>query len=247
MPASNNPRSIYDDRMSPVKEPRTVIDLDDGELEDTHMFGACSLLAKQFPGVSGLQDTLLGPANQFRVVTAPFVQILHNDGSHWLTSAFVPQGDAADVIVYDSLYDNINTHTQHLITRLLKCAHSPITCAIATTQRQTGVKDCGLFAIATATSSCFGECPSERRYDQSMMRGHFRQCLERGEMTPFPSIVAIARKIRSITDINVYCSCRLPDNEEERVVECDHCHDWFHQSCQQVITHAAYMMIGCHP
>ena len=60
--------------MSPVKEPRTIPDLDDDELEDTHMFGASSLLAKQFPDVSGLQDTLLGPANQFRVVTAPFVQ-----------------------------------------------------------------------------------------------------------------------------------------------------------------------------
>ena len=77
MPASNNPRSIYDDRMSPVKEPRTVPDLDDEELEDTHMFPACSLLAKQFPCVSGLHDTLLGPVNQFRVVTAPFVQVPH--------------------------------------------------------------------------------------------------------------------------------------------------------------------------
>ena len=125
------------------------------------------------------------------------------------TVASAPQGDAEDVIVYDSLYDNINTHTQHLITRLLKSAHSPIKCAIATTQRQTGVKDCGLFAIAAATSFCFGECPSERRYEQSMMRGHFRQCLARGEMTPFPSRAVIARKTRSIIDIEVYCICRL--------------------------------------
>ena len=71
---------------------------------------------------------------------------------HWLTGASAPQGDAADVVIYDSLYDYINTYTQHLITQLLKAAHSPIKCAFATTQRQTGVKDCGLFAIATATS-----------------------------------------------------------------------------------------------
>ena len=162
------------------------------------------------------------------------MQILHNNDRHWLTVASAPQGDAADVIIYDSLYAYINTYTQHLITQLLKSTHSPIKCAIATTQRQTGVKDCGLFSIATATSFCFGESPGERCYEQSLMRGHFRQCLARGEMTPFPSRAVVARKIRSLTDIEVYCSCRLQDNEQERMVECDRCHEWFHQSCQQV-------------
>ena len=170
-----------DDARSPAKEPRTVPHLDDDELEDTHMFAASSMSAKQFPGVSGLQDTLLGPANKFSVVTSPFVQILQNNANHWLRVASAPQGDAADVIVYDSLHNNINTDTQLMITQLLHSTHSPIKCAIDTSQRQTGVKDCGLFAIAT--SFCFGECPSERRYQQSKMRGHFRQCLARGELT----------------------------------------------------------------
>ena len=106
-----------------MKEPRTVPDLDDGELEETHMFGACSLLAKQFPGVSGLQDTLLGPANQFCVVTAPFVQILHNDDSHWLTVASAPQDVVADVIVYDSLYNDIDPHCRLVI--ILMARHFP--------------------------------------------------------------------------------------------------------------------------
>ena len=78
------------------------------------------------------------------------------------------------------------------------------------------------------------KCPSQRSYEQSLMGGHFPQCLARGEMTPFPSRVAIARKIRSITDIEVYCSCRLQDNKQESKVECYLCHEWFHQSCQQV-------------
>ena len=83
------------------------------------MFAASSMLAKQFPGVSGLQDTLLGPANDFSVVTSPFVQILHNNANHWLTVASAPQGDAADVIIDDSLHNNINTDTQLMITQLL--------------------------------------------------------------------------------------------------------------------------------
>ncbi|KAI0215936.1 hypothetical protein LSAT2_032010 [Lamellibrachia satsuma] len=53
-------------------------------------------------------------------------------------------------------------------------------------QRQSGVIDCGLYAIAAATSVCYEEFPSGE-YDQAAMRGHLRTCIERGVMTHFPS------------------------------------------------------------
>ena len=45
-----------------------------------------------------------------------------------------------------------------------------------------------LFAIAAATSVCFGDFTGGR-FDQAAMRGHFRVWIQRGVMTPFPSTV----------------------------------------------------------
>ncbi len=48
--------------------------------------------------------------------------------------------------------------------RLLKC------------QKQVSAEDCGLFAIAIATSIANGEDPSMKEYYQGMMRMHLSKC-----------------------------------------------------------------------
>ena len=52
-------------------------------------------------------------------------------------------------------------------------------------QKQQGFKDCGLFAIANATSICYGDDPMALVYEQHGMRQHLLNCLEKGEMTTF--------------------------------------------------------------
>ena len=56
-------------------------------LEDMHMYAALKLLKKQFPGMSGLQDTLLGSIMELAVVSTPFVQVL-NDDSHFFLEKY---------------------------------------------------------------------------------------------------------------------------------------------------------------
>lgn len=46
---------------------------------------------------------------------------------------------------------------------------------LVNTQKQEGVNDCGVFAIAVATGLLFGEDPSNLHFDQSSMRSHLLQ------------------------------------------------------------------------
>ena len=65
--------------------------------------------------MGSLQDTLLGSDMDymgFAAVSSPFVQVLNNHSSHWVTVASPPSGIAAGVIVYDCLYSGVTFHTK---------------------------------------------------------------------------------------------------------------------------------------
>ncbi|CAF2543573.1 unnamed protein product [Rotaria sp. Silwood2] len=54
-------------------------------------------------------------------------------------------------------------------------------------QQQIGGNDCGLFALAFATSLCYKDVPSLMFYDQLSLRDHYVKCIENNEIRPFPS------------------------------------------------------------
>ena len=54
-------------------------------------------------------------------------------------------------------------------------------------QQQVGGNDCGLFALAFATSLCDKDAPSLMFYDQISLRDHYVKCIEANEIQPFPS------------------------------------------------------------
>ena len=104
---------------------------------------------------------------------------------------------------------------------------------VCASAKQGGDSDCGLFAIAFATSLCAGNNPAEYTYRQDELRNHLHQCLEKREFTEFPSQ---PRKIKQFCNpvmmIPVYCECRQP--EKENMVQCDQCQEWFHDECVTV-------------
>ena len=55
-------------------------------------------------------------------------------------------------------------------------------------QKQMGVKDCGLFSIAFATSIAFGQNPARQKFQQQSMRAHLVNCFENKKMIPFPCL-----------------------------------------------------------
>ena len=54
-------------------------------------------------------------------------------------------------------------------------------------QQQTNGSDCGLFAIAFATSLVLGSIPQDMTFDIAKMHPHLEACLRVGSMTQFPS------------------------------------------------------------
>ena len=65
---------------------------------------------------------------------------------------------------------------------------------------QSGSYDCGLFAIAFATALALGEKPELFSFEQSKMRTHLRQCLEKGEMEMFP--VSRKRRVKKSGEVD---------------------------------------------
>ena len=53
-------------------------------------------------------------------------------------------------------------------------------------QRQAGGNDCGLFAIANATSVLFGDDVAKLRFKQHEMRTHLYNCFIANALKPFP-------------------------------------------------------------
>ena len=52
-----------------------------------------------------------------------------------------------------------------------------------------GTNDCGLFAIAVTTSIAFDLDPVGVHFQQREMRHHLLGCFQKGQMTPFPTVV----------------------------------------------------------
>ena len=102
-------------------------------------------------------------------------------------------------------------------------------------QLQAGGSDCGLFALAFATSLCNGEKPEAVLYEQSSLRNHLFSGIMQQKLLPFPN--KRKRKPRQPIDqwIPVFRVCRLID-DGRKMIQCAHCREWFHVSCVQVET-----------
>ena len=55
-------------------------------------------------------------------------------------------------------------------------------------QKQSGGKDCGLFAIAFTVALVFNNQPSKLKFNQQQMRCHLVECFTKQQMTTFPCI-----------------------------------------------------------
>ena len=55
---------------------------------------------------------------------------------------------------------------------------------VSRSQKQKGVTDCGLFAIANATAIAHGKNPTQ--FKQDFMRAHLLDCFDQKHMSLFP-------------------------------------------------------------
>lgn len=119
------------------------------------------------------------------VATAPvnpvnFIQIVHTRGNHWIV--FTTIGSLpSHVIIYDSLYTDLNEATTTLLHRLFG---NDITYEVKVAAKQKGFNDCGLYAIANCVSLLLLHQPGN--YVQQRMRLHLQQCFEQTSFLMFP-------------------------------------------------------------
>jgi hypothetical protein len=97
------------------------------------------------------------------------------------------------------------------------------------------IGDCGVLAIAFATSIAHGIDPSPLFFNGSDIRKHLFNSFLSGEMSIFPATPRRSTKRECKTrSIPVFCSCRRTDFRENRdweLIECGKCREWFHRMC----------------
>lgn len=150
-------------------------------LNDLHIHFAQNMLQYYFPDAEGLKNSLF----QYRMklaVSYNIVQILHTRSSHWVVISNVQSG-AADVIdIYDTMYDQVDHVTMNVIHSIFD-GKVQIN-LVKDLQKQKGGTDCGVFAIAIATS-LLHKVPV-LKFNQSSLRDHLISCFENYMLTPFP-------------------------------------------------------------
>ena len=85
--------------------------------------------------------------------------------------------------VYDSLYTSIDQVTLNLISSLFG---SNTQVKLEEGPKQLGVKDCGVFAIATATILANGGNPTTATFNQQAMRPHLIKTFGNSHLQTFP-------------------------------------------------------------
>ena len=120
--------------------------------------------------------------NQWNHPSSNFIKFLHVNGNHWITISNIGVGKGI-VNIYDSLQMNPTAKTENLIAQFIKSDFSKL---LQPVQKQKNGYDCGVFAIAFATSILNGDDPAALLYSTGM-RKHLLECLIAKEITPFPS------------------------------------------------------------
>ena len=225
------------------KEEEDVIDQRE-MLSDESINVAQNLLSSQFPEIKGLQDTVLGKLQEFDVINKDksYIQILHAGSLHWVCVAnTLPQKTDNEIhYLYDSLkkkhisrdvLNQISSFSFHDGPQLI--IHS------AAVQQQDNGVDCGLYAIAFATSLAYGENPEEELFDKSKLREHLKSCFRSQTMTPFPKTTKQMPRFQTTTStVELYCICRmpfeLPKSLKFEMAECTKCKKWFHRQCENI-------------
>ena len=152
-------------------------------LSDMHINAAQKILSQQFPSFSGFDSTL-----KQRCIgkwVSNYVQIFFCHGCHWITASTV--GCKEGVInIFDSLYCD-DAVSKKAVAGVFP--DSDISFNVPSGPMQLGADDCGLYAIAFATSLTFSHNPANlnaRKFKQNQMRTHLISCLQNYYFVDFP-------------------------------------------------------------
>ena len=164
-------------------------------IDDTIINASQLLLKKQFPSIGSLQSPVLAANCSMQPQVTEFVQVLNTRGNHWIVISTIGCSPGS-VNVFDSLHWKLSPHDKKVVACLLNSKEKEIKINYVDVQWQSGGNDCGLFAIAFATSLCAGQNPALASYKQLGMRDHLIQCINNEVMVPFPVRASTRKKLK---------------------------------------------------
>jgi len=105
-----------------------------------------------------------------------------------VASNVMQTSDHKSINVYDSLFTELDQESYDLILPIFHTHNNgqKATIVIKELQKQKGLTDCCLFAIAVMTSLADKEDPSTVKYDQDKMRQHLLDSVSSKSIMPFP-------------------------------------------------------------
>lgn len=119
------------------------------KLNDRHINVAQFLLSRQFPNIDGLGCTLFQHKPPVKSISNG-LQIIYDRQCHWIVASCIGC-DSHTIKVYDSMYSDISEASKTVIFNLSSKSRQKI--IHVDVQRQEGLQDCGLFAIAFSTAA----------------------------------------------------------------------------------------------
>ena len=130
------------------------------------------------------------------------------------------------------MYSSVSTSTIRIIASLIFSSPSNLVIDVV---RQTNSSDCGVLSIAFAYDLCSGIDPCQARYDHQLIRQHLLDCLEDCKLSCFPvGSDRRSTRVKCTQEIDLHCSCRLPEEDGDEMAECDLCKQWYHRHCMNV-------------
>ncbi len=187
--------------------------------------------------MGGLQPPTLQQVRGYKANTGQFVQIIHIGNNHWSVVSNIDCPDGT-IRLYDTLHTKkLSPSTIQIIADLVLPSGSKLEIQIMDVQRQSDGHICGVLAIAIAFDLCVKNEVVTVRFDEEKSRHHLKTCLQNSAFTRFP-VKGNRRSKGEISSeiIELYCTCNMPDNEEEEEdwAECDSCKKWYHKHCLDI-------------
>ena len=158
------------------------------EMTDLEINFAQQLLKEQFKHISGLDSTLLQEkkVTHTKTLAKNKLQIVFcKERKHWIVATNINCAHN-EVKVYDSLFQYLDKVSMECIENLFQHDNVSLKVRMIQCRRQTGTKDCGLFAVAFATALAFGQNPSRQNFKQEEMRSHLVNCFNKTYLSTFP-------------------------------------------------------------
>lgn len=163
-------------------------------LSDPVINVAQGMLHNKFPAVAGLQDAVLGQRLLFKQQSG-FLQILHLP-NHWVTASNygAPKGTA---VLYNSLGGQLASKLAKQLCNIMRLSSGTLKIQVKAVQHQENTYDCGVYAIANASSLASGNDPCSLGLINLCLVVICLNVFSLGELLQFPYTTAEIRRTYS--------------------------------------------------